>query len=161
MAGALLLRGLRWLLERESSGAGYLPLISATLTIGGKLPPTPAYVLFYCGAGLIGSCAMFALAASPLRAARRVACLAAVLGRASLLVFILQYFIFWTLPDLLGISPRSSHLALIFIGGICANWLAAWYWNRLGGNRILTLGLGHGNTASATADSRQVQRIAD
>jgi fucose 4-O-acetylase-like acetyltransferase len=139
MAGALLLRVLRWMVEREFQGAGFLPLISSTLTIGGKLPPAPAYVLFYCGAGLAISAVLFAIASS--RSGMVVAAPAAVLGRASLFVFIFQYFIFWTLPDLLGISPDSANLVAVFVLGVVVNWVAAWCWDRAGGNRLLTLGI--------------------
>jgi uncharacterized membrane protein len=141
VASALLLRGARWLVEREYHDNGLSPLLSSTLSISGKLPPAPAYVLFYCGIGLTISSVMFALAASRMGIARRIAELVATLGRASLFVFILQYFIFWTLPDLLGITPSNTHLALIFIAGLSVNWLAAWCWNRMRGNRFLTLGI--------------------
>jgi uncharacterized membrane protein len=141
MSCALLLRVLRWLAERYFSASEFLPLLSSTLTIGGKLPPSPAYVLFYCGAGLAISGLLFILASSRFTVARSVAELTAVVGRASLFVFILQYFVFWTAPDLLGIAPQSRHLLLIFFGGLAANWLAAWWWDRMGANRFLTLGL--------------------
>jgi uncharacterized membrane protein len=140
MAGATILRGLLWLLE-QGSGADALPLISWTLTISGKLPPTPAYVLFYGGTGLTISAVFFSMASSHGRAVRALAETVAAMGRASLFIFILQYFIFWTLPDLLGISPGNANLAIIFAAGLALNWLAAWCWNHAGGNRLLTLGI--------------------
>lgn len=144
VATALLLRGVRWLAELQFQGADFLPVMISTLTISGKTPPSPAYLLFYCGAGIVMSVSFFALASSPSKLASKIATTSAVLGRASLFVFVLQYFIFWTLPDLAGITPGNTHPVLIFVAGVGLNWLAAMLWNRLGGNRLLTLGIKRG-----------------
>lgn len=144
VASALSLRGMRWLAELQVRDAEFLRVMNSTLSISGKTPPAPAYLLFYCGAGIILSVSLFVLASSRRGLANTIATALAVLGRASLFVFVLQYFIFWTLPDLAGITPGNAHPVLIFVAGVGLNWLAAVLWNRLGGNRLLTLGIRRG-----------------
>jgi hypothetical protein len=104
-----------------------------------KQPPSPGYLLLFGGAGLL-------LLATPMRMAQHRRWLpllewAAVLGRASLFVFVLQYFVLWTLPDLLGIQPNALAPA-VFVAEILLLWVLARGWAALNGNRWLVIGLG-------------------
>lgn len=138
---ALVLRGLRWLMDHHSIWVTGRAAVELTLTVTAKLPPSPAYVLFFGGMGIILCCLLFRIAQSRRAWCQRLASLLAVVGRASLFVFVLQYFIYWTLPDLVGVAPTNRFLPLIFLTGLALNWFAAWGWNRLGGNRLLTVGI--------------------
>jgi hypothetical protein len=60
-------------------------------------------------------------------------------------VFILQYFVVWTLPDWLGILPGRS-APLVFIAELGLLWMCAKVWLAVGGNRWMTLGIGSGQT---------------
>jgi hypothetical protein len=103
-----------------------------------KLPPGPTYLLFYGGIAsvLVGG---LILAIERGWWARLLASVA-VVGRASLLVFLLQWFVYWLLVPLL---PVPSRLVLIpyFAISIAGLWIAAWGWGRIGGNRFITVGL--------------------
>jgi len=147
---ALLCHLLRVVLDHALGVTGTSRLIDAPLTVGGKLPPAPAYVLAYGGAGLVLCGVFFQMASSRFRPARQVASVAAVVGKASLFVFVLQYFIYWTLPDLVGVTPEDRHVVLIFLAGLGINWFAARGWNQINGNRFLTLGIGGWGGASRT-----------
>ena len=114
--------------------------LDLTLKVTAKTPPSPAYVMFYCGVGLL------LLATAFWTAQRRGAIGLAVLrwiatiGRASLFVFVLQYFLYWTLPDLMGITPNPLSIGLFF-GNIALMYGAAVVWGRIHGNRYLTFGI--------------------
>jgi hypothetical protein len=84
--------------------------------------------------------AMFRIAQSERRGSRAMLEWIAVIGRASLFVFVLQYFLFWTLPDLLGIHP-GRFAAVFFIGNVLLIRVLAGIWGRLRGNRWMTLGI--------------------
>ncbi|MEO8017820.1 MAG: hypothetical protein ABI769_08405 [Pseudomonadota bacterium] len=114
--------------------------LDLTLRVTVKSPPSPAYALFFCGFGLLMVASAFWL--SDRRSAPGTAVLQwlAVIGRASLFVFILQYFLYWTLPDLLGIEPNVLCFAL-FLGNVWLMQRAAILWGRFHGNRHLTFGI--------------------
>ena len=111
-----------------------------TLKITGKTPPTPAYLLFFGGCGLMLIGASFRMYASASAAARWPLEWMAVIGRASLLIFVLQYFLFWTLPDLLNVHP-TRFAPLLFIGNVLLVHAIAGAWGNLRGNRWLTFGI--------------------
>jgi fucose 4-O-acetylase-like acetyltransferase len=111
-----------------------------------KIPPSPGYLVFFTGAALL----MFGLLIFLGRAERAQGLLKwlATIGQVSLFVFVLQYFVFWTLPDLLGIKP-DHYFPLLFAGQIALLWLVALWWGRIGGNRWMRVGL-RSRTASTT-----------
>jgi uncharacterized membrane protein len=114
--------------------------LDATLQITQKIPPSPAYLLFYGGCALLVIAVMFASSGSGHRVVHRVLEWFAVIGRASLAVFVLQYFLYWTLPDLIDLHP--NHWALLFfIANVLLIRLLAGFWSRVQGNRWLTFGI--------------------
>jgi hypothetical protein len=115
-----------------------------TLKITEKTPPSPAYLLFFGGCGLLLIGSMFRLAAGQRAWERASLEWSAVIGRASLLIFVLQYFLFWTLPDLLNIQPNKLS-ALLFIANVLLIRYVAGAWGRLRGNRWMTFGIKLGN----------------
>jgi hypothetical protein len=103
-----------------------------------KYPPGPTYLLAYGGvaAVLLGG---LVLAVERGWWPRLVGSFA-VVGRASLFVFLLQWFVYFTLVPLLPVPSRLAlipYFALTFAG----LWMAAWGWGRIGGNRFITVGL--------------------
>ena len=122
-------------------GSGSVPLIDWTLTIAAKIPPSPAYLAFHVGLALLIVSALFELARR--RSMHGLALISwfAVIGRASLFCFVLQYFVLWTLPDLLHLTPSLAAAPLLFAGAIAILWVAAYGWTRIRGNRWMTVGL--------------------
>jgi hypothetical protein len=118
-------------------------VLHQTLTLV-KQPPSPDYLLFFGGAALI-------LIGAPMRMARNRYWLPllewfAVLGGSSLFVFVAQYFVIWTLPDLLGIRPNVFAPA-VFAAEVLLLWALARAWTAMGGNRWLVIGLADYNPA--------------
>lgn len=104
-----------------------------------KLPPSPAYLLFFGGFGLIFSGALFWLWQRSRFAQQTIIPWLAAIGKASLFVFILQYFLYWMLPDLLGITAGRWSI-LLLIANVLIIRHAATFWTNIRGNRWLTFG---------------------
>jgi hypothetical protein len=117
-----------------------------TLKITEKTPPSPAYLLFFGGCGMLMIGALFRLALSARTWIHASLEWLAVIGRASLLVFVLQYFLYWTLPDLLNIHPNAL-AGLLFIGNVLLIRWVAGAWGRVRGNRWMTFGIKLGGAA--------------
>ncbi len=138
IAGAAVLRLCKPIIEDAGFSLG---IAENTLRVTAKLPPSPAYLLFYAGIGLVLISALFRTWHHAQQVLGKAAVeWLAVIGRASLFVFILQYFLFWTLPDLIGITP-NRYYALVFIGNVLLLRIAAGYWASIRGNRFMTLGI--------------------
>jgi hypothetical protein len=114
--------------------------LDLTLKVTTKIPPSPLYVTFYCGMGLLLLGAAFWLAQHGQVLGKALLGRLAVIGRASLFVFVLQYFLFWTLPDLLGVTPNELCF-MVFLGNVLLMYWAATLWGRIRGNRYLTFGI--------------------
>jgi hypothetical protein len=114
--------------------------LDLTLKVTTKTPPSPIYVTFYCGMGLLLLGAAFWLAQRGHAMGKALLGWLAVIGRASLFVFVLQYFLFWTLPDLLGVTPNALCF-MVFFGNVLLMYWAAMFWGRIRGNRYLTFGI--------------------
>jgi uncharacterized membrane protein len=112
--------------------------LTLTARVTHKIPPTPLYLAFFAGTGLALTGLLMTLNARHI-ATRWLSWLATI-GRASLFVFVLQYFLYWTLPDLLGINV-NRWCALVFILNVLLIYHAAAIWAQFGGNRLLTLGI--------------------
>lgn len=102
-----------------------------------KLPPGPAYLLFYGGAGAVLIWTMLALETR--RAGTFIVRELSILGRASLALFIAQYFVFFTAFPLLRLPstpwwPLLLLVAVLFLVGF------ARVWDRMHWNRYLTVG---------------------
>jgi uncharacterized membrane protein len=136
-ASGALLRMLRPLADANLH-ANVNHILHSSLTIGQKLPPSPAYALFYCGCGVVLTgvfCVLWHY-----RTGTFVMQRLADVGRASLFVFVLQFFTIFTLPDLLGLAPGPTS-PLIFIGNLGLLWVSARLWTAFNGNSWMTLGL--------------------
>lgn len=111
-----------------------------TLRATAKLPPSPTYLLFYAGTGVVLISVLFRIWQHAREPLGQVLEWLAVIGRASLFVFVLQYFLFWTLPDLVGLVPNEYYM-LVFIGNVLLLRLAAGFWVSVRGNRFMTFGI--------------------
>ncbi|HUQ10634.1 MAG TPA: hypothetical protein VM146_09990 [Steroidobacteraceae bacterium] len=138
LGSALLLRALRYLIDLAGSLPS--PAVDLTLRVTEKIPPSPAYLLFYGGCGLLLVGTLFRLSALPRARVQGMLEWLAVIGRASLFVFILQYFLYWTLPDLLNIHPNALS-PVLFVGNVLLMRYVAGLWVALRGNRWLTFGI--------------------
>jgi hypothetical protein len=114
--------------------------LDVTLRVTAKTPPSPTYVIFYCGVGLLLMASAFWIAQRKTPLGNATLGWLAAIGRASLFVFVLQYFLYWTLPDLIGIKPNALCFVL-FVGNVLLMHRAALLWTRMHGNRHLTFGI--------------------
>jgi uncharacterized membrane protein len=103
-----------------------------------KIPPGPVYLLAYGGAGLILVAVCFTAIAHP-RLSRLVAALQ-LLGRNSLFVFILQYYLYFTAMYLLRLT-YTPFWPLYFLASLALLFPLVWWWESRGGNRLITVGL--------------------
>lgn len=122
------------------------PLAAVLTSPWTKLPPAPAYLLFYGGLGLI-------LVAGTLMVERRKLVQplfkwATLLGRASLFVFILQFYVYYMLLLSLNL-PYTPLWPLVFIASLVGITALAKVWDEGGRNRYLTVGLRHFTTTRA------------
>jgi uncharacterized membrane protein len=112
-----------------------------TLNPLGKRPPSPAYLFFYGGLGLLLLAKLFE--GRPAWLVQPVIHSAEVIGRASLMSYIVQDWLFFLLPKMLGYDEVTSvpfWLAYVTISVLFLYALAL-KWNHLGGNRLFTVGL--------------------
>lgn len=141
LAGGLLLAaialGARVAVRALVPAADADPWLESTM-LTQRVPPSPGYMALFGGLSLAMCGAIIALWRSGRCAALLEAL--AVVGRVSLFVFVLQYFVFWTLPDLLGIVPGPGY-PLVFAAEMALIWACAWGFGRINGNRWLSIGL--------------------
>lgn len=116
------------------------PLLAVLASPWKKLPPSPAYLLFYGGWALM-------LVAGTLMIERRklvqpLLKWAMLLGRASLFVFILQFYVYYVLLSSLRL-PYTPLWPLVFVASLVAIAALAKVWDDRANNRYLTVGLRH------------------
>lgn len=138
-AGIALSLGWLWFRRAGPIGwdtpSGYLLHLLSPLN---KQPPSLAYLLFYGGLGL-GIAALFFRLVAKGRARRAIEALALV-GRNSLVAFVLQFYVYYTAIVVLPI-PREVPAALVFLLSLAAVWLPLRFWDRLPFNKsVLTVG---------------------
>lgn len=112
-----------------------------TLDPRSKMPPSPAYLMFYGGGGLI--IAALCLFCRPAVLLRPIVTWASTLGRASLMCFVVQDWLLVLLPALLGLAYIESipfWTAYLLVALFAVHALAA-RWDRARANRFLTVGL--------------------
>jgi hypothetical protein len=111
-----------------------------------KTPPSPAFICFNLGIGLLVLSA--ALAASVHRKLVNVVRALSVIGQASLFVFVIEYFIYdFTLYEL---HPRYTPLwPLLFVSLLGIIWSLAAFWAKHSFNRFLTVGYSRSQTVPA------------
>ncbi len=98
-----------------------------------KIPPSPAYLAFFCGEGLL-FLAFFFVAGRSFVGARLMGLLA-VVGQSSLFVFILQFFVYGAIARF--VTSASDRVGVLwFVGSIALIWLAAYGWRAIRGNRL-------------------------
>jgi len=114
------------------------PAIHGMLSAIQKYPPGPAYILSWGGLGL-GVLTVFAWLEQRKRALALLSALA-LLGRASLVVFVVQYYVYNVLLFSLHLSPSRAWPAYLALSVLFIYGLAAW-WDRYLGNEYLTVGL--------------------
>lgn len=109
----------------------------AFLTSTEKRPPAPAYFLRYGGLALV----LFALvlAAYETNGGRRTFRWMALIGRSSATAFVVQYYVYFVLVVVLP-RPSEPWAALYFASTVALIWAFLWTWERLGGNRLVTVG---------------------
>jgi hypothetical protein len=120
----------------------------------GKRPPSPAYLAFYGGLSLVILAAFFR--GKPAALVQPIVRVTSVIGRASLMCFIVQDWLFFALPRAFGFAGvQSVGFWLVYLAAATAAIYAlARLWGDLHGNRLLTVGLkalAHRRHASAHA----------
>jgi hypothetical protein len=128
-----------WLVSRHAIPEAWRPVLYQITEPVMKIPPGFCYILAFGGAGMVMASVIVHLAGTD--RGRRIVEGFATIGRASLFVFLMQYWF-------ISVPARALH----FQGGplfwfpalivtLCALWLLARAWDRAGANRWLTLGL--------------------
>lgn len=127
------------LLDHASEGA--LAFARLTLDPRSKLPPSPAYLVFYGGVGLL--IAAICLIGRPAILLRPIVTWASTLGRASLMCFVVQEWMLVVVPAVLGFSklPSIPFWAGYLVVALIALHAIATRWDRARANRFLTVGL--------------------
>lgn len=116
-----------------------------------KLPPGPSYILTFGGAGMLVAASLAAW--SELKPFRVISRTFAVVGRASLATFVLQYLLLDFPSRALGLVNIDLWLVLVLPLILVVIWLVAWQWDRHRLNRLYTLGLcSHHADRPATCD---------
>jgi hypothetical protein len=117
----------------------------------GKRPPSAAYLLFYGGSGLLLLSLLFN--GKPAWLIRPTIRWTGVIGRASLVVFVLQDWLFFGVPKVLALesigAPAFWLLYLLACTAVLYAFASAW--GRMQGNRFLSVGLirvAHGRSDS-------------
>ena len=113
-------------------------IVATLVSPFGKYPPSPAYVAFCGGAGLIFLSAVFTADRRGWLAA--VASPIALLGRSSLCVWVVQAWVYWGIVQNVPV-PAAHLLPLYFVSTFALIWVVAFVWDRHGWNRHLTLGI--------------------
>ena len=115
-------------------------LLKRTLNPTNKWPPSPAYLFFYGGLGLLMTALL--LWGQRRRVTGRIVAVTSVIGSASLMCFIVQDFVLRLVPRILGISTDSPIFWLVYCGACVALlYVLARKWNAANGNRWFTVGL--------------------
>jgi uncharacterized membrane protein len=114
------------------------PEIRSLFSVNQKYPPSPPYVLCWGGLGL-AVMTFFAWLEERRRASALLSALA-LLGRSSLVAFVVQYFVYYVVVSSLhlpasGAWPAYLCLSVLFIYGVAV------LWERYLGNDYLTVGL--------------------
>ncbi|HEY8509020.1 MAG TPA: acyltransferase family protein [Steroidobacteraceae bacterium] len=116
-------------------------LIRQTLDPRSKWPPSPAYLIFYGGSGLLMLAFLFngwpARLVEPLKRAT------SVIGRASLMCFVVQDWVLIQIPLMTGLYQVTSIPFWVawFSVTLLLLYALARAWDNANGNRFLTVGL--------------------
>jgi hypothetical protein len=143
--GIVMLALLCWFVSKRldlvPTDLGTAELLRKALDPRSKLPPGPAYFLFYGGCGLLMTAAC--LVAKPRTLQGRFIDWVSTLGRASMMCFILQDWLLKVLPAGLGFDALDSiafWVAYLCCAILILHWAAS-QWDARRANRFLTIGL--------------------
>lgn len=130
---------LAWLAAKPQVPADWSAVAYAVSSPLQKIPPGPVYALAYGGAGIFLAGLICLL--SYQGPWRRLVSALAVIGRASLMTFVAQYWVYYLLAEIPGGRDEPwSWLAGLPVS-LVVLWLLAYAWDRALCNRFLTLGL--------------------
>lgn len=128
-----------WLVARPYLPADWLGPVYGFMNPLQKIPPGPAYALAYGGAGIFLAGVICLL--SHFGRLRSLISALAVVGRASLVIFIAQYWVYYFPARALDVSKLPGLWLIAMPVSLGLLWLLAFYWDRHGYNRFITLGL--------------------
>ncbi len=151
-AGAALLLKMLGLTLLEHVSGTWSNVIYLNTSIHVKLPPSPAYVLFYGGSGTV--VAGLKLMAVAQRWFGRLIDALATVGRATFCVFVLQFSVYWVLIPQLPRAWLDNAAPVWFALSLVALWFVALAWDRAGASRCLTMGLRRAHLIWKAAPSR-------
>jgi uncharacterized membrane protein len=152
---SLILRAIGWfvstrLATRPREGAFW----SLFFSPWSKVPPGPTYVLFFGGLGLLLMWGVTAM--SHRRHLQRGLSQLAMVGRSSLAVFTIQFYVYFTI-----IGPMHLHASALwpiaFGASLAAVFAFAYWWDRNGLNQLLTVGTGQAMRIAATLVRNRAQ----
>ena len=116
------------------------PEIRSLFSANQKYPPSPAYVLSWGGLGL-AVMTFFAWLDERGRASALLSGLA-LLGRTSLVAFVVQYFVYYVLVSSLHLPASGAWPAYLCLS-VLAIYGVSVFWDRYLGNDYLTVGIPH------------------
>jgi uncharacterized membrane protein len=139
LAGGLMLRCLGWTLTAyDMFGAKSAEYWRLFFSPWSKLPPSPTYALFFGGIGML---LIWGLTrASHQQRFQWLVAQLATIGRTSLAVFTLQYYVYYIGLDNLPIA-RTSAWPLLYVASLALLLAFARWWDRRNYNVVLTVGL--------------------
>lgn len=108
----------------------------AITSIFQKFPPSLPYLLFYGGLGLVMTGSILTLSRS--ERLRRLIDALSVLGRASLFVFLLQFYVYYVVLHYLRL-PYTPLWPLFFLLSLTLVWVAAFWWLSRGWNAVFDM----------------------
>jgi len=123
----------QWTLAMQSG-----PLVAVLGSPWRKLPPSPAYLLFYGGLALL--LLATALIVERRRFAKAAFAWASLVGRTSFFVFIVQFYVYYVLLLSLNL-PYTPFWPLLFVASLAGITLLAKVWDDGAMNRHLSVGL--------------------
>lgn len=138
MVAGMALKGGYWMLwPTPPMDEDAAPLLYRLTSPSEKLPPGSAYFLFYGGLALVMTAGLFALERAG--AADRFRRVLKSLGRASLFIFVTQYYVY-NLAIFLWRPPHSPLWPAIFALMLVPLVGLAIWWDRAANNRLLSVG---------------------
>lgn len=125
---------LTWLVAKPHASLASRPMFHFLTEPRNKIPPGPAYVLAFGGMGVILAGFVFLRH----RALKWLTSAGAVVGQASFLIFVLQYWVISVPAEGYGMHGGLLFWALALVSATVILWLLAALANRVRFNRLLT-----------------------
>lgn len=150
----LSLRVFGWVLASPRASLSHhvlAPTIDELFSPTVKLPPEPTYILLFGG---LAALLIWAVAvADHGRRAPRVMRWAATLGRSSLAVFVVQFYVYYSVIGPMHLRYSHAWPALFAASLLAISAFASW-WDARNLNSILTVGLGSGRPSLRASHAR-------